>query len=227
MANTAQKLQLIKELESYDLFFPAFHLHKQINKDEFTHSGGVPSTLKLFTKLPCAETVANILPSISGVLNYIKSTQESLIHTSPEESLGSEFEEYAQRKELAQSNLKVVSDIQAFLLDEAISSRAMIGFHRMRNQKNLLYRLSQIGVKKSLFRNTRQFLREEIITSLSAFRAVTDMVCIHSAYDGREIFWNGFGEETDGQHHLASEILFEIDLSAAHKFLQSFAKSPQ
>lgn len=87
----------------------------------------------------------------------------------------------------------------------------------MRDQSPLYHRLNQIGIRKGLLRNRRQFLRDTVTKNLSAYRAVIDMVCFHGVHEGRERFWNGLGAESDPRLHLQSEILFEIS-EVATKF---------
>ncbi len=212
------------QLKDYDMFLAAFHLSKLLDSGNFVPSSRISDVFILFTKLPCVETASNLLSAMPEIMTLIESCQHSLIQIMPEKDLGPMFEGFEQKKMLMESNLQSVSNIHTFLQKEAMANRARVGVHRMRNQKILIQRLKQIKIKKGLFVNTRDFLRTTIATHLPAFRAVADIICIHSVYDGTAIFWNGFGEQVDGEHYLKSEIMFELDLAGARQFVDYLAK---
>lgn len=132
------------------------------------------------------------------------------MHVMPEEHRGPAYEGCEQRVKSIRLNLHVVTNIHAFLLSEVTAGRARIGFHGLGDQASVLHRLDQIGIRKSFFKNLRQFLRDSIAVNLSAFRSVIDLICVHGVLNGKEIFWNGVGQRSDAQLQFRSEVLFEI-----------------
>jgi hypothetical protein len=109
--------------------------------------------------------------------------------------------------------------IHKFLLNSATNGTISIGFHRMRDQQVLFDRLSMIGIRKGIFKNGRQFLRDKITRDASAFRCVVDLICIHGVGGGREHFWNALGAEVGPRLHLQSEIQYEL-LANTDRFAQ-------
>ena len=193
--------RLMGELENCDLSLAAFHLVKNLKDGVFKEE--IVAALDLFTRLPCPETAVNLISAWPETIEIMKLSQESL---------GPAIEGYEQRMKLIRSNLRTTTNIQTFLLKEATAGRVRIGFHRLRDQTSLLRRLDRIGIRKGLFKNSRQFLRDAIAMNQSAFRAVIDMICIEGLHDGRTKFWNGLGQEADAQIYFQTEVMFEIGL---------------
>lgn len=101
--------------------------------------------------------------------------------------------------------------IRPFLAQEAETGTVKIGFHQMRDQSVLLKRLRQNGIRKPLFANRRQFLRDVITCDPTAFQAVADLICIHGVRRGREVFWDVEGEEATPQLWLESEVMYRLE----------------
>ena len=101
--------------------------------------------------------------------------------------------------------------IRSFLAQEAEAGTVKIGFHQMRDQSVLFERLRQNGIRKPIFANRRQFLRDVITCDPAAFQTVVDLICIHSVRQGREVFWDAGGEEAAPQLWLESEVMYRIE----------------
>jgi hypothetical protein len=199
---------LLKQLANCNLKAAAFHLVKGLEGGVYKKE--MAAALDLFTKLPCPETAVHLVAVCPETLALMTSASDSFVRMTPKEYRGPRIQGFDEWMESFDANLRAASTIQSLLLREATAGRVRVGFHRMRDQSALYHRLNQIGIRKGLFANRRQFLRDVMTKKPSAFRAVVDMVCIHGVHDGRERFWNGLGAEADAQFHLQSEVLFEI-----------------
>ncbi|MBN2272059.1 MAG: hypothetical protein JXN61_15705 [Sedimentisphaerales bacterium] len=93
------------------------------------------------------------------------------------------------------------------------SGEARIGFHSLRDQRNLLTELSSAGIRKGAFKDTRQFLREEITNDPPAFEICRDFIVFQMIHQGREMFWNGYGKEKDVQFFYEAEIIVDLKSS--------------
>ena len=107
--------------------------------------------------------------------------------------------------------------IRSFLDREVREGNVKIGFHRMRDQSPLYKRLREIGIRKPFFRDRRQFLRSVITFEPSIFQAVIDLVCVEGFQNGREVFWNAYGEECHPQFYFRSEIMFRLETREANE----------
>lgn len=200
--------KLIEELADCNLKAAAFDLAKGLGSGVYENE--MASALDLFNKLPCPETALILINVCPEALELIVSASNSSVRTIPKEDRGPKLEGFEEWMDSFDSNLRTASCIQSFLSKEVTAGHVMIGFHRMRDQEAPYHRLAVLGIKKSFFTNRRNFLRMELAKNPSAFRAVIDMICIHGIHDGKEVFWNGLGGESDGQYHLQSEVMFEI-----------------
>lgn len=91
----------------------------------------------------------------------------------------------------------------------------------MRNQAILIERIKRIGLRKRLFSNRRQFLRDTIVSNISAYHAVIDLICIEGIHEGKLKNWNGFGVEASFQFYFESEIMFRLkNLSVNDEFVR-------
>jgi len=212
--------KLLRQLANCDLKMAAFDLVKRLQGRGYPTN--VVAALELFTKLPCPETAVNLIavcpdPDRFVMYGAMIAARDFFARTIPEQFRGPALQGVQEWMESFERNLRVTADIQSFLLKAAASGRVRVGFHSMRDQSVLYQRLRQIGMKKGIFANGRQFLRNRITKQLPAFRAVNDLICVHGVHDGRERFWNGLGAEGDSQLYLQSEVLYEIT-EAAHAF---------
>jgi len=200
--------KILKQMSNCDLKTAAFRLAKE--SQGYILRTEIAEAVQLFLRLPCPETAVNLIVVWPEMLVAMTGANDYLLRIIPKEARGPQLQGIEELMESFDFNLQTVADIQAFISKESMAGRVMVGFHRMRDQAVLSRRLDQIGIKKGLFSNRRNFLRKTITQNLQAFRVVNDMVSIHGIHDGRERFWNGLGEESDPQFHLQSEILYEI-----------------
>lgn len=200
--------KLLRRLKNCNLKAAAFDLAKGLGGGVYKKE--MTAALDLFTKLPCPETAVNLVGVCPESLALMTAASDTFVRMTPKSYRGPSIQGFDEWMESFDSHLKAASAIQAFLHREARGGRIRIGFHRMRDQSPLYYRLYQVGLRKGFLRHRRQFLRDTITKNSSAYRAVIDMVCIHGVYEGRERFWNGIGADSDPQLYLQSEILFEI-----------------
>jgi hypothetical protein len=213
--------KLIRQLEHCNIERAACKLIRgfqgKIVKNEIADS------LNLFTNIPCPETATNFSYEFPEALVIMFGANDALSNMIPKESYGQRLREEEEWISVFNNNLKRVSLIHDYLLNEAIQGKATIGFHRMRDQQILFERLKRIGIKKFPFINKRQFLRRVVTKKLSAFRGVNDLVCIHGVHNGCEIFWNGLGAEEHPQWHLKSEIQYDLGENTSEfiKFLKN------
>jgi hypothetical protein len=95
---------------------------------------------------------------------------------------------------------------------------ARIGFHSFRNQKNLLAQLSSIGIKKPPSKMVRQFLTEKIVEDPRAFEICQRWIVFEMIHQGREMFWDGYGNQKDRDHFHVAEIIVDLKSSGSHRF---------
>lgn len=109
------------------------------------------------------------------------------------------------------------------LLKNAFESReAKIGFHSLRDQKNLLEDLSSAEIKKGPLKDTRQFLREKITNDPKAFQICRDYIIFQMIHQGKLMFWDGYGNEKDTQCFHNAEIVVDLKSTAYHMFKNVF-----
>jgi hypothetical protein len=203
--------KLVSQLASYNLKMAAFELVKTFSEGVYKQE--IVSAFDLFSKLPCAETAVNLVHIFPEAATVITLANDSFVRRQPEEMLGSHFDGYEDWMNSFDRNLKTVSEIQSYLLGEASKSEVTIEFHGMRDQAILFDRLDRIGVKKGVFKNRRQFLRDQITQDASAFRSVFDLICIHGIHSGVERFWDTLGNEVHSQFYLNSEIQYNLSMN--------------
>lgn len=213
--------ELLNQLAKCNLKMAAFDLAKtfggSIVKDEKAVA------LEAFIRLPCPETAVNLVYVWPKMQLAVTMANDCLASMIPKESRGPKLQDVDEWMNSFDRNLKATEEIQAHLFQEATSGSVEVGFHRMRDQKILLQRLMQIGIKKGFFGDERQFLRNRITKDISAFRSVADLVCLHGVHEGQEKFRNALGVECDAQLHLRSEIMYEISNSMS-TFLKIFCR---
>lgn len=201
--------KLLDKLSTCNLKEAAFHIVKKFEKNGGIFKKEVALALELFTKLPCPET-ALLLITACPEIAAIMTSGESFFLKQPNDCRGPALQDYEKWTKNFELNLQIASAIHMFLSKETINGSVKVGFHRLRDQSPLFWRLNQIGISKMGFIDSRQFLRDTISKNQSAFNVVIDMICIHGIHEGKEKFWNALGAESDGQIHLQSEIMFEI-----------------
>ena len=141
---------------------------------------------------------------------YLDALEAYYINVDVEEEKPSETKSQKGAGKSVESNIDVVSKIQSFLFKKARAGDVSIGFHRLRKQAILIERINRIGLRKRLFSNRRQFLRDTIVSDLSAYHAVIDLICIEGIHEGKLKNWNGFGVEASLQFYHESEIMFRL-----------------
>jgi hypothetical protein len=203
--------KLVSQLASCNLKIAAFEMMKTFSEGVYKQE--LVAALDLFSKLPCAETVVNLIHVFPEAASVMTLADDSFVRMTPKEILGPRFERLEDWMSSFDRNLKTVAVIQSYLLKEASVGNVTVGFHSMRDQAILFERLERIGIKKGFFSNKRQFLRDRITKDASAFRSVIDLICIHGVHTGRERFWDTLGNEVDPQFHLHSEIQYNLSLN--------------
>jgi hypothetical protein len=206
MANGLAKV--LADLRGVDLRMAAFELTT-------TLSGGVYPTemqqaLQLFVRIPCPETamvLISVCPEAAGVMAL---STGSFAANLPKEMRGPKYDGLEEWMASFEENEKASDAIHRFLLEGALAGTIQVGFHRLRDQQILFHRLGLIGLRKGWFRNPRQYLRDTITREISAFRVVTDLVCIHGVAGGRERFWSPLGAEGGPELHLHSEVQYAL-----------------
>jgi len=102
----------------------------------------------------------------------------------------------------------------------ALSGQARISFHSLRDQKVLLDKLDSIGVKKRALEDVRKFIREKIINDRKVFNVLQDDIIIQMIHNGKEWFWDGYGNKKTAQYFHEAEIIFDIKSSVDYMFLE-------
>jgi len=98
------------------------------------------------------------------------------------------------------------------------SGEAKIGFHSLRDQKSLLTNLESAGIKKSPFKDTRQFLRDKIADDPRAFQICQNNMIIQMIHEGKQFFWDGYGKQRDMQYFHEAEIIVDLKSAAYNMF---------
>ena len=204
--------ELVANLQTCDLKMAAFDFAKRLGAGVYPRE--MIQALELFTKVPCSETAVILIQACPEAAGIIALSNGRFADSLPSELRGPHYDDLDRWMQSFEQNLRASDAIHGFLLDGALNGTVSIGFHRTRDQHVLFHRLATIGIRKSLFRNGRQFLRDKITRNRSAFRAVLDLVCVHGIHDGRERFWNALGAELDAKWHLQSEMQYELSMSA-------------
>lgn len=204
--------ELFANLQTCDLKMAAFTLGKSFSDGLYPKE--LAQALELFTKVPCPETAVIFVQACPEAADVMALSNGGLAQSLPIDCRGPRYHDLDQWMQTYEQNLRANDVIHAFLLDGARDGTVSIGFHRMRNQRILFDRMATIGIRKRLFRKGRKFLRDRITGNRSAFRAVSDLVCIHGIHNGHEYFWGAMGGELDAQWYLHSEILYDLSISA-------------
>ena len=175
--------------------------------------------LQLFSTLPCPETGVILIAACPEAAQIIALSNTGFANSLPKDMRGPKFDNLDEWMTSFDQNQRACDAIHRFLLDGATNGTISIGFHRMRDQQILFDRLSMLGIRKGLFKNGRQFLRDKITRDSTAFHCVVDLICIHGVDGGRERFWNALGAESDPQLHLQSEIQYDLSMNTG-RFVQ-------
>jgi hypothetical protein len=113
-------------------------------------------------------------------------------------------------------------DLYDLLKHTALSGHAKIGFHSLRDQNLLLSKLESIGIRKKLSQDIRQFIRDKIVTDRRAFDICRDNIVIQMIHNGKEWFWDGYGNKTTAQFFNEAEIIFDLNSSVDYIFSEAF-----
>lgn len=207
---SSQLTELLGHLRSADLEMAAFEIVRDLGGGVYSES--VRQALSLFSALPCPATGVILVHEFPQVIPIIALANRRVAYSIPKEKRGPGFAKLDDWMASFNRNEKSCTAIHEFLMKGFADGTVFIGFHRMRNQKILLKRLSSLGMRKGLFKNGRNFLRDRISRNVLAYRCVVDQICIHGVdlESGEERFWNSLGAEQGPQSHLQSEVLFDL-----------------
>ena len=111
-------------------------------------------------------------------------------------------------------------DLYNVLRYAADTRQAKIGFHSLRDQSLLLDKLESIGITKKPSQDTRQFIRDKIVDDHQVFDICRDDVIIQMIHNGKECFWDGYGNKTTAQFFHKAEIIFELKSSVDYAFYE-------
>jgi hypothetical protein len=177
------------------------------------------AALDLFYRLPCPETAA-ILSLVKPELGPViaGTTSFALTFGSPGHR-GAALQGIDEYLAEATARLALTEKIRQFVWTHARSGIVRVGFHRTRNQAEVLRRLQAIGQSKGILRNPRQWMRDQVTGGPAAWRACADLICLHGVVIGSELFWNALGASEQPSCYLSSEILFDLG-SVAPKMSQ-------
>lgn len=111
-------------------------------------------------------------------------------------------------------------ELYDLLKNAVMLGQAKIGFHSLRHQKLLLAKLKSIGIKKGVFEDTRQFIRDKIVTNPRAFDILRDHILIQMNHKGKVWFWDGCGNKKTAQYFHEAEIIFDLESSLDYMFAE-------
>ena len=111
-------------------------------------------------------------------------------------------------------------DLYDLLKHTALSGKARIGFHTLRDQKLLLNKLESIGLRKGPSEDVRQFIRDKIVVNRRAFDICRDNIIIQMIHSGKEWFWDGYGNKRTAQYFHEAEIIFDFKSSVDYMFCE-------
>lgn len=109
-------------------------------------------------------------------------------------------------------------DLYDLIKHVSMSGQAKIGFHSLRDQGLLLIKLESIGMKKKPVEDARQFIRDKVVMDRRAFDICRENIIIKMIYNGREWFWDGYGEKQTAQYFHKAEIIFDLNSSVNYIF---------
>lgn len=112
-------------------------------------------------------------------------------------------------------------DLYDLLRHVALSGQAKIGFHSLRGQNLLLAKLESIGIRKKPSQDTRQFIRDKVVKERRAFDICRDDIIIQMIHNGKEWFWDGYGNKKTAQYFHKAEIIFDLKSSANYIFSEA------
>jgi len=101
----------------------------------------------------------------------------------------------------------------------ALTGKAKIGFHSLRDQNGLLNKLKSIGIEKKENDDVRSFIRNTIVKNGEAFNVLRDNIIIQTIHDGKEWFWDGYGNQKPVDFFHEAEIIFNLNSSANYMFV--------
>ena len=99
------------------------------------------------------------------------------------------------------------------LLHAMMPNKLRIGFHSSRDQRPLLDRLESVGIVKAPYEDSRSFIRDKVLMDRRAFDICRDYIIAQTVYNGKEHFWDGYGNRRTAQYFHEAEIIFSIDPS--------------
>jgi len=118
------------------------------------------------------------------------------------------------------STVRKDKNLFELLKNAAKSEQAKIGFHRYRNQKQLLSKLETIGLKKFFFEDARLFIKNKIINDSKAFDALRDYIHIEMNHKGKVWCWDGYGNIKTLEQFYKKEIIFNLEPSLDYMFTE-------
>lgn len=215
--------EIFESIKRCNFVLAAFELTKGLAGGVYREE--IVAALDLFTKLPCAETAVNLIDILPQTLFVIKNANDTFIKIN-KENLGPHFDGLEESMEDVENNLNKAREIHEFLHKGTQQGEFTVGFHASRNQRILIEKLSQIGIRKGFLKNERQFLRDEITNNVSAYLTVINLICIHGIAEEKEEFWNALGAQMSPEWHYQSEIFYNITPSTK-KFISLLNSFPQ
>lgn len=99
-----------------------------------------------------------------------------------------------------------------------LSGDSKIGFHSLRDQKPLLDKIESIGIRKKPSEDIRQFIIEKCISNRKVFDILRDNIIIQMVHEGKEWYWDGYGNKTTAQYLYEAEIIFDLKPSVDYIF---------
>ena len=207
---------LLDDLANYHLPVAAFKLSSGMTGGIYPNE--IVDALQLFYSHPCPETALVLVKtpkdteSANPFLGLITTCDHDYLEKPFNGKKGNRtipsdkgIDEYVESVEKRMMDL---DSIYAYLIHQCSKGKMSIGFHRMRDQKILLDRISLLGLRPSIFDDKRKWLREKFMTNMSCWLICMDFICIwgNDLTNVEEKFWQANGQEVDAQWHLASEV---------------------
>lgn len=109
-------------------------------------------------------------------------------------------------------------DLWSLIVSSYNHGLAKIGFHRFRDQQELLDILAELQLSGMKPGNLRNYLRKQLISRKFVFDALTDYIVIKSIRNEKEIFWDANGQQVSGKRFYSAEIIIDIDFSVILQF---------
>jgi hypothetical protein len=100
-------------------------------------------------------------------------------------------------------------DLFGFVAYAVRSANARIGFHSLRDQRQVAAALQTAGFALRT-NDVRSEVRELLTKDRRAFDACRHLMVIQIVHGGKQHFWNGFGEPQPAQWFLQAEIIIDV-----------------